>query len=274
LPGEHRLDVDALMLSPYRTHPRMPSLEILLEAMTRFDPNRRPSADSVGRELADWLAPQRTPATGANLSDIANRIRGVVQLAASHDDRLATRRRAADRAMAEFVRRAESVTERCYSEAIPVANTRGGRQGGFDPDPSNKHIAENLSIVATTQMQPLRHSSTSQTGTVVLGDDPPESRSERLLIQAHREAPGLVVWIGVSSIPRHDPEIALLAGASIVDTHGYHTKLWSTQRWAVLGGPGEATGMDELIEEVLSRLPSDLEVWADRLGRWSERSRN
>jgi len=257
LPGEHRLDVDLMRLTTYSTHEGLASLERLLETMTRTDPKRRPSAERVADELARWSAPQRTVSTGAGLSDFVRRAQEAVQYQLTEDERKANRKAGVDALMARFAGEAETVGQQCRAAGLPVKVPNGGwKYGDFDVD-ATEFLSENLGTLATTQ---------------ILGEDPPESRSAGLMIQIHETAPVLKLSIGVAAIPRLDPEVVLIAGSSIAAYRGARWQiLWSEQRSVVLGGPGEAASVRDLIGEMLSRLPSDAEAWVNALEEHSGR---
>ncbi len=256
LPGEHRLDVAAMKVSSYTTDPGLASLDVLLEAMTRYDAQRRPSAKRVAEELGAWLQPTPTIATGASLSDIARRIETASQHRRSEAERLADREELADEAMSRFLAAAQVVVTICRTQGLSFVDPNNSKYGGFRKDRSNSYITENLSLIAIRK---------------ILGEDPPEPRTAVLNLQTSHGAPSLSVWIGVASIPRHDPEAAFLAGASTVDSFGHRTRLWSEQRWAIPNGPGETAAIRELVESIVERLPADAEAWAAALEKDSHR---
>ncbi|MCG5444429.1 protein kinase [Micromonospora sp. NIE79] len=249
LPGEHRLDVELFRLTTYSTHKGLASLERLLETMTRTDPRGRPSAERIADELTQWSAPRRTVATGADLSDFVRRAQEAVRYQLTEDERQANRKHRVEALMSKFAKEAEVVSRQCRASGLPVTAFYGGKYGDFDVDASD-YLSENLGVLATTQ---------------VMGEDPPESRSAGLIIQVHEKAPMLKLWIGLAAIPRLDPEVILIAGSSIAYWGGRHRGLWSEQRRTVLGGPGERASVADLLDEMISRLPSDAEAWANAL---------
>ena len=251
-PGEHRFDIEVIRVSAYRPGPDIHPLDLLLEAMTRYDPNRRPSAQTVASDLADW---RRTPSplpAPADLSTLARRAALAVRDTQAESDRRLRRKLAVDSLMAELSKRAAEVGKRCRANGLPVADRHRSPHGDYQFDASS-YVAETLGVLATQS---------------AAGDDPPETQAGSMMIQAHADTPALSIWIATSAIPRNEPDVLIVAGAKIITTNARVLEtIWTKQRRFVLDGPAQAVALAELVAEMLTRLPDDVRRWVAAVER-------
>jgi hypothetical protein len=245
-PGEQRLDNDAVRVSAYRPEPNMYPLDLLLETMTRHEPKRRPTAAMVAAELASWgRTPTTAPAT-ADLSAFAERANQAVRGATATSQRRERRTSAVAALMTELSQRAGEIGRRCRASGLPVRDTHRSPHGDFQFDAS-PYIAETLGLLATKS---------------AMGEDPPVTLGGSMMVSAHADTPALRIWIAVSAIPRHDPEVILLAGSKIIDARAtILDDIWTLQKRVVLGGPQQAGAIAELVADMLVHLPDDVSRW-------------
>jgi serine/threonine protein kinase len=77
LPGEHRLDVPALLVSSYVSISRARMLDVLIESATRHEPSARITMKDFANELENWLNPADPTSASDDLSDLPKLIRAV-----------------------------------------------------------------------------------------------------------------------------------------------------------------------------------------------------
>ncbi|WP_084599810.1 protein kinase domain-containing protein [Actinoplanes subtropicus] len=253
LPGEHRLEIEAMGLTAYRTERRLRTLEPLLESMTQHDPGRRPLMSRVVTELDDWLAPASAKSeVKLDLAILARRANNAVAHERAAADRTKLRRETVDRLFSELSDRATTIADACVDSGMAVFRGHAYHSPYPFSTDATEHMIEELDIVATTQMG---------------GEDPPVSRSAGMLLQAHEDAVGLKLWIAVSSMPRVDPETVMLVGAALVFPGGRRMSIWSEREQFIAGGPSEASAMDNLVTAMREHLSTDVERWIEELER-------
>jgi hypothetical protein len=120
-PGELRVDVEGLRLSSYSSDPRASLLDMTIEACTRFQPDRRPSMESVADDLAKWLLPPSM--TSVESIDLAAVGREIVAKAAA-DERLVAREAqhvgAMQSVLAQMLRLVSDIPATLKANGIPV----------------------------------------------------------------------------------------------------------------------------------------------------------
>jgi hypothetical protein len=105
VPPSHDLRIDSgnrlsLYVSP---HPKLPSLELLLERATAEDPAQRPAMGEFARELRAWLMPETARSRTDDLSEYAARLAESDQRANRQDERRLLRVAAAQRAHGRII---------------------------------------------------------------------------------------------------------------------------------------------------------------------------
>ncbi len=78
-PGEQRIDVPQLTLSAYVDHPKARFLDRLIENATKHNPDERPSMAEFAAELDAWLAEPSRPVSPSDFSDIAARVKALME---------------------------------------------------------------------------------------------------------------------------------------------------------------------------------------------------
>jgi hypothetical protein len=79
LPGQHRIDDEAMRISTYIDHPRARQLDLLLERMTSTAPHDRPMMSDVFRELRSWRDPAEAAGEPGDISRIGESFRTLVE---------------------------------------------------------------------------------------------------------------------------------------------------------------------------------------------------
>ncbi len=77
--GEQRIDVPAMTLAHFIAHPRVRTLDRLVERATRHDPTARPSMSEFARELREWLNPVGAVPSPGDVSHLRARFEAAVE---------------------------------------------------------------------------------------------------------------------------------------------------------------------------------------------------
>lgn len=240
-PGEHRLDVPALQLGGYVDHPRARELDVLIAAMTRHEPSRRPSMDRVAGELRAWLAAPAVGSVTGDLSAVVAVANSLSEVMRSEKATRAASRLALDDAMAMYRGTvAEGVLGPLRESGLPFfSQPYSDNTDGFETDGS---MYLNVAV-------PLPD-----------GRSVTERRSLGALVRTEDELPGLVLWIGLI-LEDGGVDALCLAGATIVRWGGSAEPLWFESETAVLGGPGMPSALARLATALAQRAPEDAASW-------------
>lgn len=136
LPGTHRRDTQALTISGAVAGINVEPLDGLLEAMTEFSPQRRPSMANVVQELEMWLQPKPMHNNGDDdLASRKSRVLALTERFRSKERELKTRRDDAEAALSKAFKRLASPMHR-IRERFASANlgefTIAPPTGGFE----------------------------------------------------------------------------------------------------------------------------------------------
>jgi len=79
VPGQHLLDVPALTVSAYVDAARLRTIDLLLERMTEYEPDRRPTMSEVVKELRAWLTVRSSGEPSNDLPTVAREFNALLE---------------------------------------------------------------------------------------------------------------------------------------------------------------------------------------------------
>jgi serine/threonine protein kinase len=261
-PGQYRVEIPALTLSAYVTHPRVQLLDRLLERATAYTPGERPTMREMADELSAWLSP---PAGGASMEDMTD-------LYARIFARTEPKRRAEEeqrRLLDEFYGRQEAFLQECVPLANHIATTLQSR------DVIIRRYSELLDV-----LEAYREKEENRIGGYFGGEG--ALQSDAITIQAHVAGSDHVQLIcGFGSRLFEDGKVTLEAAHFVrlrcqegacppgmiwsSMHHAAHDLVWSRSEITCLGSAHEAQTRAELLAGLTTNLRTALGRFASLL---------
>ncbi len=230
LPGEHRRDVAALLLSTYIGHPLARLLDRLIERSTRTDPAGRPTMREVQDELSKWLDLETNPAPRdqEDISMVAQLVRDELEGAVERD-------------RARLARHDETraVLDRLVEGAHPLITALDDHKIAHQGFQDNHTILEALHAIRANV----------------------EIRVGRCLVLSQLTPRPVYLWAGFA-VDFTSPDNLTLTAAHLVGEDSTGTTIvWSAQRKVVLGAVSEHVAIQELASELKVHLGDALRAY-------------